>query len=153
MAPTVKIVDENIVGEVEIAAPPERVYAALTDPAELGAWWGSEEAYRTFDWESDLRVGGKRSCKAQNRASGIVSSVKGEYIEIDPPRVLAFTWEPSWEKVQPTVVRIELTAIASGTRLLLTHSGWGDNQQARSSHEKGWPVVLGFLEAYLPRRN
>jgi uncharacterized protein YndB with AHSA1/START domain len=148
MSATVRIVDENIVGEVEVAAPPARVYAALIDPAELAAWWGGEEVYRTFDWESDLRVGGKRNCKAENKVTGLKSTVMGEYLEIDPPRVLAFTWEPSWEKVHPTVVRFELTAIASGTRVVLTHSGWGEAKQARSSHEQGWPVVLGFLEVY-----
>ena len=148
MSPTVKIVDEDIVGEVEVAAPPERVYAALTDPAQLAAWWGAEGVYRTFDWESDLRVGGKRNCKAQNRKTGLTSTVRGEYLEVDPPRVLAFTWEPSWEKVHPTVVRVELTRTATGTRLLLTHSGWREAVQARSSHEQGWPRVLGFLEAY-----
>ena len=151
MSPTVRIIDEKIVGEVEVAAPPERVYAALTDPAELAAWWGSGEEYRTFEWESDLRVCGKRHCKAQNKMTGLMSTVKGEYLEIDPPRVLAFAWEPSWEKVHPTVVRIELAAIASGTRVLLTHSGWGEAKQARSSHEKGWPRVLGFLEAYFQK--
>lgn len=151
MSPTARIVDENIVGEVEVAAPPERVYAALTNPAELAAWWGSDEGYRTFDWESDLRVGGKRNCKAQNKMTGERTTIKGEYLEIDPPRVLAFTWEPDWEKVHPTVVRIELTAIASGTRVLLTHSGWGKATEARSSHEKGWPRVLGFLEVYFQR--
>jgi len=149
MSPTVRIVDENIVGEVEIAAPPELVYAALTDPAELAAWWGAEDRYRTFDWVSDLRVGGQRSCKTENKMTGQMSRVKGEYLEVDPPRVLAFTWEPGWENVQPTVVRIDLAAIPSGTRLLLTHSGWGEDNQARRSHEQGWPVVLGFLEAYL----
>ena len=65
--------------------------------------------------------------------------------------MLAFTWEPSWEKVHPTVVRIDLTAIASGTRVLLTHSGWGESTQVRSSHEKGWLRVLGFLEAYFQK--
>jgi len=149
MNPTVKIVDENIVGEVEIAAPPERVYAALTNPAELAAWWGGEGSYRTYDWASDLRVGGKRNCKAENKMNGQVSTVKGEYLEIEPPRVLAFTWEPSWEKVHPTVVRIELAAIPDGTRVLLTHSGWGEATEARSSHEQGWPRVLGWLAAFL----
>ena len=151
MSPTVKIVDENIVGEVEVAAPPERVYAALTDPAELVAWWGAEGKYRTFDWVSDLRVGGKRNCKAENKMNGQVSTVTGEYLEIDPPRVLAFTWEPTWEKIHPTVVRIELTAIPAGTRVLLTHSGWGEATQARRSHEQGWPQVLGWLAAFLAK--
>jgi len=54
MGPTIRIIDQNIVGGVEVAASPERVYAALTDPAELAAWWGDGDAYRTFDWESDL---------------------------------------------------------------------------------------------------
>ena len=151
MSPTVRIIDGNIVGEVELAAPPERVYAALTDPAELALWWSSEEAYRTFDWESDLRVGGKRSCKALNKVTGLMTTVKGEYLEIDPPRVLVFSWEPSWEKIHPTVVRIELTPTAAGTRLLLTHSGWGEATQARSSHEQGWPVVLDWLRAQFAR--
>ena len=150
MSPTVRIVEENLVGEVEIAASPEHVFTALTDPAELAAWWGSGEEYRTFDWVSDLRVGGERSCKAENRRAGQTHSmtVKGEYVEVDPPRVLAFTWEPSWEKVHPTLVRIELTPSSAGTRLLLTHSGWGENAQARTNHQNGWPFVLGLLEKH-----
>ncbi len=28
--------------EIEIAAPPERVFRALTDPKQLFAWWGKE---------------------------------------------------------------------------------------------------------------
>lgn len=151
MGPTVRIIEAEIVGEVEVAAPPERVYAALTDPAELSAWWGTDDSYRTFDWVSDLRVGGKRNCKAQNRASGEISTVKGEYVEIDPPKVLAFTWEPSWVPVHPTLVRFELTATAAGTRVLLTHSGWGEAIQAREGHEKGWPRVLGLLQTYFQK--
>jgi len=148
MSATVRIIDENIVGELEVAAPPERVFAALSDPAELAAWWGSKDTYRTFDWESDLRVGGRRSCNAQNHATGQMFTVKGEYLEVDPPRVLVFTWEPAWEKVHPTVVRFELTAIPSGTRIVMTHSGWGEARQVRESHEKGWPRVFGWLEHY-----
>jgi hypothetical protein len=49
------------------------------------------------------------------------------------------------------VVRIELTPTAAGTRLLLTHSGWGEATQARSSHEQGWPVVLDWLRAQFAR--
>ena len=42
---------------VEIAAPPEAVFRALTDPTELPRWWGSADAYRTNDWKVDLRPG------------------------------------------------------------------------------------------------
>ena len=30
---------DAIVTEIEIAAPPERVFQALTDPAQLMLWW------------------------------------------------------------------------------------------------------------------
>jgi uncharacterized protein YndB with AHSA1/START domain len=32
--------------QVEIAAPPERVFTALTDPAEVVRWWGQRTGPR-----------------------------------------------------------------------------------------------------------
>ena len=43
----------------DIAAKPEAVFKALTDPAELAQWWGAEGIYRTERWSVDLRQGGK----------------------------------------------------------------------------------------------
>jgi uncharacterized protein YndB with AHSA1/START domain len=33
---------DAIVGEVEVAAPSERVFQALIDPAQLIRWWGDD---------------------------------------------------------------------------------------------------------------
>ena len=49
---------DAIVGEVEIAAPPEQVFRALTDPAQLIRWWG-DDICKTSVWEMDARHGGK----------------------------------------------------------------------------------------------
>jgi uncharacterized protein YndB with AHSA1/START domain len=136
---------------MEIGVPPEGVFAALTDPAELATWWGTGDSYRTYDWVSDLRVGGERSCKAHYQGSPEPLTVKGTYVEIDPPRALAFTWEPSWVPVHPTLVRFDLTAIPGGTRLVLTHSGWGEALPAREGHQNGWPRILGLLFAYFDK--
>ena len=47
-------VDGGVVkAEIEIEAPPERVFHSLTDPGELAAWWGSDDMYRTHDWQID----------------------------------------------------------------------------------------------------
>ena len=46
-----------ILATVEIRAPIERVFRALTDPNELVRWWGSADTYRTEEWTADLRVG------------------------------------------------------------------------------------------------
>jgi uncharacterized protein YndB with AHSA1/START domain len=48
-------------GEIFVAAPPARVFQALTDPAQIPRWWGAKELYPITEWKADHRVGGKRS--------------------------------------------------------------------------------------------
>ena len=91
---------------VEIAAAPEAVFRALTDPTELPRWWGSPELYRTDDWKVDLRPGGKWSCQARSPQGD--SEVRGEYLAIEPPRLLEYTWEPAWEQYRQTIIRCTL---------------------------------------------
>lgn len=141
-------VDRGVIhGEIEIGVPPEAVFRSLTDPDELAAWWGSPEMYRTHDWVLDLRPGGRWSCKASG-ANG-ESTVGGEYLEIDPPRALAYTWCPSWEPGLVSTVRYQLTAIPSGTRVQITHEGLAGRADALRGHEEGWTRVLGWLGRHL----
>ena len=67
----------SIVAEIEIAAPPDIVFDALTTPADLAAWWGAEGVYRTHDWKLDLRPGGEWSCLATQAGTGAVMTVRG----------------------------------------------------------------------------
>lgn len=128
-----------------LAAPPERVYRALTDPARLARWWGSSEHYRTFDWKLDLRPGGQWSCQVDNPARP-GQSVRGEYRVVEPPRLLEYTWSPSWEGFATSLIRIELVAEGAGTRLRLHHGGFATEEACRG-HAAGWELVLGWLSA------
>jgi uncharacterized protein YndB with AHSA1/START domain len=130
--------------DIEIASSPERVFHALSDPAELAAWWGSDELYRTFDWQVDLRPGGAWSCRAR-AAGGDLSTVHGEYRAVEPPRLLEYTWQPSWEPPPATLVRIEIQPTPGGAKVLLTHSGFTSETSCRG-HADGWTRVLGWLE-------
>lgn len=145
-----RVEQSSIVSEIEIEASPEIVFAALTDPKQLSQWWGDEKTYRADRWSVDARKGGKWKSEGKSVA-GQTFSVEGEYLEMDPPRVLAYTWKPSWMEVVPTVVRFELTATARGTHLRVTHSGFGDNNTARDNHAQGWPGVLNWLRVYVER--
>ena len=49
---------DAIVSEIQIAAPPERVFKALSDAGELARWFGSPEC-PTKSWQMDARVGGR----------------------------------------------------------------------------------------------
>lgn len=137
--------EHKIIVDVEIEAPPERVFDAWTDPVQLAAWWGDDAVYRTTDWESDARPGGKWRC--QGTGTGDMSGpfkIAGEYTVVERPHRLGFTWSPSWDGGVTTNVLIELTPTAKGTKLRLTHTGFAtvDSQEA---HHEGWKRVLGWL--------
>jgi len=127
---------------VEIAASPEKVFRALTEPGELARWWGSPDEYQTHDWKVDLRPGGKWSCQARS-AEG-TGEVRGEYVAVEPPRLLEYTWEPSWEQYRQTIVRCTLEPVGGGTRLSLVHRGFAAGESAQG-HADGWTRVLGWL--------
>lgn len=129
---------------VELAAPPEVVFDALTEPAQLGAWWGGE-AYRTRDWKVDPRPGGAWSAVADG--PGGATTVSGEYLEFERPRRLVYTWLASWDGHQRTVVAIELAPTATGTRLALRHEGFAGRPDSCRDHGQGWGMVLGWLAA------
>ena len=140
--------------DVEIAAAPERVFEALTDPEELAAWWGSDDTYRTRDWETDPRDGGEWSVRT-TAPDGTEGSVHGEYLLVDPPRRIALTWRASWDDFAETTVHYELTPIEidgePGTRLTVTHTGFkgAARAEAGAACARGWERALVLLAAYV----
>lgn len=84
------------------------------------------ETYRTHDWQVDTRVGGEWSARTVD-PSGQESTVRGEYLVIDPPYALAYAWRASWDDFAPTTIRYELAPAlvhgVVGTRLTVTHTG------------------------------
>jgi len=117
----------TITTTLDIAAPPERVFAALTDPQELAAWWGSDDTYRTHDWTVDARPAGEWSARTID-PSGSEGSIHGKFTVVDRPSVLESTWRASWDEIESTTVRYDLEPVmiddAPGTRLTVTHTGF-----------------------------
>ncbi len=136
-----------IQGTAEISAPPARVFRALTT-SEQAEWWGREGVYRTHDYNIDLRPGGKWSCKATG-AKGDESTVGGEYITVDPPRLLEYTWEPSWDNFAVSKVRIEIEPMGAGSRLTILSTGFDGREEMTRNHAEGWERVFGWLADYL----
>ncbi|HET7552910.1 MAG TPA: SRPBCC domain-containing protein [Gemmatimonadaceae bacterium] len=117
---------DQVRATVEIAATPEEVFEALTDPAQLEEWWGTPESYRTSEWQLEPSAGGEWSVRT-TAADGSEASVRGEYRVVDPPHTLELTWAASWDDFVETTVRFDLVPTlvhgVSGTRLTVTHSG------------------------------
>lgn len=140
---------EEIVSEIRIAAPPERVFQALVDPLQVVQWWGQAGIYRCTRFESDLRVGGTwRSIGVD--ASGGQFEITGEYLEVDPPGLLSSTWLATWTGDVKTRVRWELEPAGNGTLLRIRHSGFAAHPEIAQAY-RGWPRMLGWLQSLLER--
>jgi len=144
MSTTTRSVDA-IVQEITIKAPAARVFEALVDPAQRMKWWGKKGRFETTNAESDLRPGGRWLMSGMGMGKPL--KVEGVYRIIQRPRVLAFTWLPSWDKqATETLVRFDLYEQNGFTTVRLTHSGFA-SESSRARHQ-GWPQILSWLKAY-----
>ena len=130
-------VEKNVI----IAAPIEKVWAALTDPQAIGAWMDDEAV------KVNLKVGG--------RYKFFGGETTGEITALAPPHTLEYTWrQGEWLKEWPdSVVRWELKPSGKKTRVHLTHRRF-PNQSERDGHDEGWDTYwLGPMKAWLESKD
>jgi uncharacterized protein YndB with AHSA1/START domain len=142
--------DNNVVtSEIFIAAPPERVFEALTDPKQAVQWWGKTERYHFSTFSLDARIGGKWSSAGTSPNMGPFT-IEGEILELDPPRRVAYTWLSSWMP-KNTRVLWELKIKDGGTLVKLTHTGFAGDADGANNHSAGWNSILTWLQAYVEK--
>lgn len=139
---------DAVISEIEIAAPPERVFEALVNREQVSQWSNSD-AFKLVHWELEARVGGKWRSTSRETTSSKIFDHWGEVVEVDRPRILAYTWFANWhsDQTHPTMVRWELASTAVGTRLKVTHSGLAPLPGACEGYSQGWPGLLAAVKA------
>jgi uncharacterized protein YndB with AHSA1/START domain len=154
-------VAETVRADIEIAAPPDVVFHALADPAELAAWLSGDAAGQTggsagFGVPSTPIAGQPWTAPAL-APDGSLGSVGGEYLLVDRPRRLESTWRASWDHFAPDRVAFELAPIRVGaaewTRLTVIHTRAAARRvisaQAGSPGRSEWTAVLARLADHL----
>ena len=125
---------------ITIAASPETVWEFFVDPDKLTRWKGMNATL-------EPQPGGIYRCEV---IPGHIA--RGEYVELDPPHRLVFTW--GWEKsgdeenaVPPgsSTIEVELTPEGEGTKLHFVHRDLPGSAEAES-HAHGWDHYLPRLE-------
>jgi uncharacterized protein YndB with AHSA1/START domain len=156
--------DQNaVIVEIVIAAPPARVFQAISDPAQVPKWWGQSDLYQVTKSTMDVRPGGKWRSDGVG-ADGKSFYVEGEYLEVDPPRLLVHTWISSYSGTLKTVVRWELEPTdihglhssgprkaGTGTLVRVRQEGFAAVPAQAVSHTDGWKRVLGWLEGFVEK--
>jgi uncharacterized protein YndB with AHSA1/START domain len=152
--------EDKIVKSIELRAPVERVWRALTDWREFSTWFHVK-------LEGPFAVG--------QVARGQITHPGFEHINwearverMEPGRLFAFRWgQPAshdkefypmdWSKEPTTLVEFRLEATAEGTRLTVTESGFSAVSEDRRErnfrgNSGGWEQQMKNIEAYLAER-
>ena len=124
-------------------APPEKVYAAWTDPAQISKWFGPDAGPVTRA-ETDVRVGGRFHIVFHSE-DGEEHDVSGTYREVVKNERLQFTWAWRTMPERESLVTVVVKADGDGTLLTLIHEQFYD-EPARDRHEYGWTGALNKLE-------
>jgi uncharacterized protein YndB with AHSA1/START domain len=144
---------DRIEKQIELAAPVERVWRALTDHREFGTWF-------RVALEGPFVVG--------EVARGHITYPGYEHLRmeavvtrIEPPTLFAFTWHPAavdpavdYSQEPATLVEFRLEPTARGTLLRLSESGFdklpaGRRAEAFRMNEGGWAQQLQNIEHHV----
>ena len=133
-------------------APRERVFEALTEPSELGKWWGPH-GFTTPEIHLDLRVGGSYRFTMQP-PDGEVFHLSGDFLDVRSPDRLIFTFR--WDEPDPddreTVVVLSLDSVGEATTLSLSQGEFATEGRLEL-HRDGWADSFEKLGYLLRTRN
>jgi uncharacterized protein YndB with AHSA1/START domain len=137
---------------IEIKAAPDRVWRALTNPAELSAWFQvtieGEIAPGQEVWMTSSHAG----CAGQR--------FRVRFVEMTPPVRFVWQWNPGavdpnidYSREPRTTVTFTLEPSATGTRLSVAETGFDEISLARRAkvyedNSQGWSEVLVWLQKY-----
>jgi uncharacterized protein YndB with AHSA1/START domain len=145
--------NDRIEKRIELKAPVERVWRALTDYKEFGQWF---------------RVNLERPFAPGQVARGTITHPGYEHVvwqavvqKMEPERLFSFTWHPyaidptqDYSKETPTLIEFRLEKTASGTLLLLTESGFDKipserRLEAFRMNDGGWTQQMKNIETHV----
>jgi uncharacterized protein YndB with AHSA1/START domain len=123
-----------------LAAPPDRVWHALTDADALTQWyWPASVNPRAV---SDARAGGAFALTTSTDGMGF----SGVYQEFAAPRRMVQSWRWAGDE-RDSRVTIELAPTGDGTDLVIVHDGL--DEESAEMYRQGWASCLERLPAYL----
>jgi uncharacterized protein YndB with AHSA1/START domain len=130
-----------------LPAPPDVIYDEWLDPAALADWMCPRPA-RCRGIESDPRVGGRLRIDIEEE--GVEFHVTGEYLALDRPGRLSFTWSCStWpDPSRSSVVTVQLEP-REGSQTLMTIQHTLLPPGLADQHTRGWEAIAAQLAAEL----
>jgi uncharacterized protein YndB with AHSA1/START domain len=126
--------------ERELAAPPEKLWRALTQPHLIEEWL----------MKNDFKpVEGHRFNLSRQATPEVNVVIDCEVLTVEPNKTLSYRWSAYGTD---TIVTFTLTPTGSGTMLRVEQDGFGSDQKAAyKGAMASWPHFLAALDELLKR--
>lgn len=136
----------SILVEHRFDASMDAVWLAWTDPVVVSRWWGSDPDGVVTSAVLDPRPGGRFEISFRD-PGGAEHTSSGEYLTVQPPTLLDFTW--TW-KSEPGIhsrVTVTFSAEGDGTSMRFVHG----RLHGASEHDyaQGWRRTFAKLDRVL----
>jgi len=122
-------------------APPEKVFNAWADKKQMLKWMGPGDV-KCEKIEIDFKVGGKYQIFMLTPDGPMTAY--GEYLEIDPPKKLSFTWGWRQNDLDGSIVTLTFKEMDGSTEMTLEHSNFPAADVAEH-HKMGWTSIADKL--------
>jgi uncharacterized protein YndB with AHSA1/START domain len=145
--------NDRIEKRIELKAPIARVWRAISDYREFGAWFGVKLTSPFVPGQEAL---GQITNRGYEHVTWRVVIQK-----IEPETYLSFTWHPyavdpsvDYSHETPTLVEFHLQATTTGTLLVVTESGFdkvppGRRAEAFRMDDNGWAHQMRNIERHV----
>jgi uncharacterized protein YndB with AHSA1/START domain len=131
-----------------VPATKERLFRAWTEPNQVTRWWTIGEGWKAEFAEIDLRVGGKFKVGNKPRA-GEPILLTGEFLEVEPPDKLVYTWRFGATNPEESVITVEFNEVGDQTEVLITHEH--SSKEMGPGAVAGWESALASLARFVER--
>jgi uncharacterized protein YndB with AHSA1/START domain len=130
------------------ATDTDRLFLAVTDPAEIARWWGGGRGGSAVVWQGTPETG--TAWRAEGSFSGDRTFVAcGQYLTVDRGRRLLQSWQADWDGMAQTEVSMLFEPVEGGAMLTLVHKGFFGRETSCQAQAQMWWRVIKWLRPYL----
>lgn len=129
-------------------APIDKVFEAWTSEEVLRRWLHVGPDWETPTVEVDLRVGGPIRIVMRDPEDGSEYGAAGEYVVVEPPHRLVFTWVWDHDAAHPQLIELRFSEREGRTSVVMTNSAIPTGDDVRDQ-DRGWRRCYDNLERAL----